>query len=263
MSLANSPVVVDLDVNVDASGNVSIFSQALPTITNEVVVEKTLSLASTLYGSDSADSALFEFQGVGDAINGKRNATFSTTAVTALTDALHLCLCADSGTSLDAQNAANFTGYTTLEHYKMANIGEFALAYYAHHLFGHVQATAAIDNDVAIKARFNGKTDGAAIPFGLASAITSLNDVAATAIAKQVLGQDSTRARDVDNDMSSPNSWQNLKFIPGDVVYVSVTILRPAILIADDAVQKGDAVATSADRVPSGIKYMMKLTLAA
>jgi hypothetical protein len=264
LPLANSPVIVDLNVNVDASGNVSIFSQAVPTVSNVVVVEKELSLAQTLYGSSETNAALFEFQGDGDAINGKRNATFSSGAATAFKNELAACLCAESGTSLEAVNAEVFSGYSATEAYhKMANMGELALAYYAHHLFGHVQATAAIDNDVAIKARFNGTETGAAIPLGLATLITGLDAAAVTAIVKQVLGQDSTRAAMVDNDLSSPDSWQNLKFIPGDKVYVSVTIQRPAILIADDAVQQGDAVATSATRVPLSTKYTMEITLKA
>lgn len=263
-------VIVNLNVTQDASGNVSIFSQAAPIITDKVVVSKTLSLKNTLYFEDAADKSLFEFQGQGDDIVGRLNTTFATEAKTALTNGLTASLCGVT-TSLDASGAAVFSTHASgsvESYYKMANLGTLALAYYAHHLFGHVQATAAIDNDTAIITRFNttAAAGGAGVPDGLAEKITTLSAEAVTAIVKQVLGQDSTRAKNVDNDLAAPDAFQNLEWRVGDKIYVTVNIQRPNITIVDDTTQLGDEAGltgASAGRVPTAQAYMMELTLSA
>lgn len=261
-------VLVNLNVTQSASGDVSIFSEAAPTITNKVVVARHLSLFETLYKGGDADMSLFEFQGQGDDIVGRLNTTFASGAQTAFTSELSDSLCG-ANTGLDASEAAVFSIHAdgVEDYYNKEHLGELVLAYYAHHLFGHVQATAAIDNDTAIIDRFN-KTvaqGGAGVPDGLAEKICSLTGGAVTAIVKQVLGQDSTRALNVDNDLNSPDAFQNLEWRVGDKIYVTINIQRPNILIADDPAQLGDeagAEGATAQRVPTEQAYMMELTLA-
>ena len=111
------------------------------------------------------------------------------------------------------------------------SFGHLALAAYAHYLFGHLQATAAITNDTAIINIMNGEglTD-AKIASSLVDAIYGMNTTIATSVCKQVIGQDASRTMNVDNDLTSPASWQRLQWAGGDQIYLQVTLKRPPTL---------------------------------
>lgn len=263
------PVVVNFDVNVDAQHGVVVFEDSPADIFDKVICATTLPVEH-LYVGDAANEALFEFQGVDDAINGRRlvgPTSFGTDArKAAFTTALQAILTNDSNlaNALNAENAQPFDdagkAYATdFKQYK--SFGRLALATYAHHLFGHVQATAAISNDTAIINFMNGEGEtDAKICSDLVNQIYTASD--ATAIAKQVIGQDATRATEVDNDLTSPDSWQRLKWFGGDKIYVQVTLKRPTTVNVADGTADVQQYIPSANSLPElGIKYSFEITL--
>ncbi len=267
-SPATSPVVVNLNVNVDAAHGVTVFEDAPVTVSDVIVCATNLPVAH-LYTGDAADMALYEFQGQDDDIAGRIVTGFATVANgAAFASALGAILTDDQnavdaldGTAAQPFNDAGKSYATDFQKYK--SFGRLALATYAHHLFGHVQATAAITNDTAIINYMNGTgLTNANICALLVAEIYGMNAEAATAVVKQVIGQDSSRATEVDNDLTNPASWQRLKWVGGDKIYVQVTLLRPTTVNVadnDDDVQQYLPAATSLPE--AGITYNFEITI--
>lgn len=282
----SSNVVVNLQVEASAAGSLSIFAAEKPPITNEIMAETMIPVAvfytaGTGEGSEG-EAGLWRFQqpssnaaeitaevelnagGDAPAYAGFVNDDAGMTALqNSLTDVLYLKNPASEtvknpfepetlATPFDDQRYAEISAY-----HSYASIGDLALALAAHEIFGHVQATAAIDNDALFVQYINDNdkdelddegangedATGANIAAQLAYAIASMDTTKATSIAKSVIGQDASRARVVDNtenpSESEQNLWQYLQFKPGDVVYVQVTLNKPSITfgngIEDDA----------------------------
>lgn len=169
--MATTPVEVNLNVEIDAQGEIQILSEAFPTVSNVVVATETLP-ASALYDPDNG-AALFEFWEDAD-INGLKArlassaiggdglssfAGFYDKAAKRLASGLEKALCGEmnasagavagpSGTKTFAAVPFNDPKYASAEaNYKVESFGRLALASYAHYMLGHVQATAAITND--------------------------------------------------------------------------------------------------------------------
>ena len=152
-------VVVNFNVEIDASGNLSIFSADAPDVTNIIIADKTLPVTA-LYDSDTG-KGLIELWEPSDA-QGDINVQLANTNLTAsggldltgayqtttknLVAGLETVLC----NSFDCKGAPpfNLASYTTKEeYYRQRDFGRVALATYAHYMFGHVDATTAITND--------------------------------------------------------------------------------------------------------------------
>jgi hypothetical protein len=219
-------VNVNLNVTVEASGNISVFGEAKPTMGDIVVCSRTIPITCLYNGTDNS---LIRFQDrIIDNVNtiyGERNTSF-TTAKSQLESNLKSVI----NSSVTCSNAYPFTTYSS-EYKTYSSFGNLCLAAYSHSLFGHVAATAAIDNDTDFISKMNndqGNLD-AKLNKALAEAIYLLPADKATYIAKQVIGQDSTRAKFEDN---SSSDWQALEFKNGDIIYVSITLLPPNITTA-------------------------------
>jgi hypothetical protein len=193
----------------------------------------------------------------------------------------------------------------------------------AHYLFGHVDATAAITNDVAyvesmlsLNAGFGGEDKTAAQRYaewaGAAdvsnnnveawaltgseadaklavrlveaivkkgkvggviagavdasgSSVSAITNVATDAtlanIVKQVIGQDSSRANNVDGSQRTRDQRQLLRFYPDDTIYVNIKVKKPTV----DVTGSGGANAPtsgSANTLITEQSYAIKITLA-
>jgi hypothetical protein len=152
------PVIVNLDVLVDASGNINVFGATAPVVTNVIVAQTTLPV-NTLYDASGVTNSnvlnsLFEFWEPSSAL-GTRSATKCTTGTrdyTKMTGSLVKKMQMVLEGSFDCSAASPFSdpkyngnsNYTT-----QPDFGRLALSAYAHYLFGHVAATSAITNDKA------------------------------------------------------------------------------------------------------------------
>jgi hypothetical protein len=254
-------LVINLDVVVDASGEVTIFGQPEFTPVNKVVPGVKLPV-SDLYDASSGE-AMFEFQegATREERVGKlallEGRDYKAKAGKFAND-LQLVL---EG-SMDASAALPFSGYAAADHKIFDNFGELTLALYAHHLMGHVAATAAITNDVAIirsalsrdsndayvhtSATALSKAEiiameaatGSASDFDLARRLVGkiltkdgeATGAAVKAIVEQVL-RDANRALNEDNSAYKPGDWAALKFIAGDKICMQITLEAPAVTV--------------------------------
>lgn len=158
-SFTTVPVEVNLNVNVDAQGNLEVFGEGKPTVAEYIIAEHSLPV-DALYDA-AAEKGLIEIwepsAAEGDikvalansdntATSGGKNFT-GAYKLTAKKMALGLeALLCDR---FDCIHALPFSGYTDVEYTTQRDFGRVALAAYAHALFGHVDATAAITNDKA------------------------------------------------------------------------------------------------------------------
>jgi hypothetical protein len=257
-------VIVDLGVNTNASGTIQVFGQNLATITDKVVAS--VGISRTLLFADS-NNGIIEFQGVDDAIVGRPDSIFTGVSAgtegrkAALASAIQLSLTTGN---LNASTASPFTDvrYGVIDSYKnYSSFGSLALGSYAHYLFGHADATAAISNDTAFITKMDGVVElsgHAMLGKKLAEAIFTLDNAACTSIAKQVIGQDASRAFGIDNDNQGVDGWQQLAFKQGDKIYVSITLDRPEVALLDT-----EQLAAPLNTLfpANGIKYMVEITL--
>lgn len=233
--LAAISVIVNFNVDTDTSGSINVFSQTAPSVNNIVLATAPLP-KSVLYNGPG--NGLIKFQGVEDNIVATLDSGF-TTSETTIRDAIHLVI----RSALNAMDAVPYNTqvggvrkYADSDYYVVPSFGALALGTYAHYLFGHVQATAAIDNDTIFIQKMNGIDAGTAqIPNGLANQIKTLDNSKSLAIVKQVLGQDATRATNVDNDIDAPSAWQTLEFRTGDSIFFAVVLKTPQVTMAQNA----------------------------
>jgi hypothetical protein len=236
--MSNTAIEVVFDVEIDASGTVNVFAKAREAVTN--VIWATEKLAKEVLYTD-ASNAHIKFQGWSGAgsdedISGVRHNT-SATAKDASGASFKLNSVINGQFDCSGATPFNAAGYSGISAYQTySSFGRAMLGAYAHHLFGHVQATAAIDNDQAFVAAMNGQgaTD-AKVAARLLTALDAMDATACTKVARQVIGQDATRAMTVDNDLNSPDSYQALKFITNDVVYMRVKLLAPTVTVGGNA----------------------------
>ncbi len=272
-----SPVVVNFNVSVDASGSVSVFGEEPHEITNKIVATKSLPVTALYDASGSSNSnvlnSLFEFWEGSDStdiqgtLSGKTVSGNSSVSqgrdYTKLLPKFVMDLQAVLDAPFDCSGATPFNQYTsTSQYYKPDNFGRLALSSYAHYLFGHVAATAAITNDVSFMNAMLSKTSPnitsttATYPFTSASPVSvsdisgstasatnanlalrlvkeimTLSDSKVTDIVKQVIGQDASRAKDQDNNDLQPGVRQALKFVAGDKIYMNIQLQQPNVVV--------------------------------
>lgn len=302
-------VSVNLAVEIDASGSLTVFGQAPPTIPTNTLIEAQCELpTSCLYIQDY--NSLFEFwepsealgtftgdlagrDGNSSASEGRDYSKFLGTLAYYLNLVLHSPFDCSGAVPFNDNEYSGNTNYTT-----QPDFGRLALSAYAHYLFGHVSATAAITNDDAfmtsmLKFPVDGDgysivgtqssydsnasywTDNDSSNANLACRIVkkivsksagntgdaNVNDTIC-GIVKQVLGQDASRAMDKDNNVVSPNKRQALRFIDGDTIYLTIKLHRPAVSVSGP----GQQITTSSleNSFTGGsdyIEYTLKITL--
>ncbi len=264
-------ITVNLNVNVDASGNIEVFGQEGPTIINKVVASYTMPPACLYEMQDPADnsgSSIFEFWEPSDALGTKKaRRAVDKPRYNQLLSYFGFQLAKVLTNSLNAIDADPFNQpkYTsTQQYYTHDTFGRLALSSYAHYLFGHVAATAAITNDTAFMTTMNAYSNTAAADFvyntstsynsdvatnniakRIVDKIAKLTDAQVLEIVKQVIGQDASRAMGQDNSSLAPEVRQPLKFYNGDKIYVNVTLQQPTVSVLNNEVaQKGEPEAT-------------------
>jgi hypothetical protein len=255
-------VSVNLDVLVEATGNVSVFGQAPTTISNVGAAAVTIPV-SCLY--NGVGNSLIKFQGTSavlldDIVASLSLASFVGTNATEakLADAIKNVL----------QGAINTSTMVPFKDYGAAyhapeNFGSLALGSYAHSLFGHLAATAAIDNDMSFKNKMIGDGNGdAGLNKLLAGLIYGLSDTKCTAITKQVLGQDASRAKGIDNDANLPSGFQALEFRANDTVYFSIRLMPPTISVSNNAAATQQSTPSVGSLYTDPITYVLAVKLA-
>jgi hypothetical protein len=168
-----------------------------------------------------------------------------------------------------------------------ANFGKLALGSYAHYLFGHVHATTAITNDQAIMTAINDMPGSASAPFDeanaalwstgsptsaniarrLVNALVTGDALTSTtgnllSIVKQVLGQDASRAKGIDNTEGLPNIRQHLRFIAGDKIYFNIKLARPTLSVSNGQPLAGLPTPVSQFPSDNNVNYTIQVTLA-
>jgi hypothetical protein len=152
--MSNSPVVVNFNVVIDANSNLTIFGTEAPQVNNAIVSE--VGLPVTALFNESLSKGLIEFwesdasenlimcQLADSSLNANYTGAYKHTAKQ-LAKGLARLLCG----RFDCSDAVPFSGYkSNVEYYKQRDFGRVALGAIAQDLFGHVDATAAITNDL-------------------------------------------------------------------------------------------------------------------
>ena len=210
-------VTVSLRVVLDLSANVELFGYPADQAVNPIYCATTMSAMNLTYLF-----AFFETGPSGEDLSGVLGANAAGTGPGSASDVAADFAAAAGNRSaaesnLDASAAAVFSGYAgTYSSYR--SLGDVALAWAAHEMFGHPDATAAIDNDSAVISTINGS-----LASKLAAAILALPQAELTAIVSAVVGQDSSRGgQGIDNN--DPAHPQHLVMIAGDVIIVRVDL---------------------------------------
>lgn len=287
-------VTVNLGVAVDVSGNITVFGQPTPAVSNLVVAETVRITSNALYNASTLNG-LIEFWEPSDAIGELRASLATSSSYTypsrnyklllpALAQGIQGVLTAP----LNASAATPFSNsmYSTEGAYRTpANFGKLALGSYAHYLFGHLHATAAITNDQAIMtaimdmpgdstAAFDeanaalwstGIPTSANIARRLVNALVTGEALTSTtgnllSITKQVLGQDASRAKANDNTAGLPDRKQLLRFINGDKIYFNIKLARPTLSVSNGQPLAGLPSATSFP-ADNNVNYTIQVTL--
>ena len=285
---ATNRVIVSLHASVSAQGDVDLIESAGETLSNVVVCKVALPVSDLYTDASNGIIEYWEPSGNsgslracitrnGNSVAGGDGAateacqfTFFDDASGQLVDDLHKVLSDKAGMNgqkgLNAGSATPFnaTAYANhADYYNFATFGDLVLANYAHYLFGHVAATAAIDNDKHLIDYINGnenigETYGVAdsananIVSGLVQSLGSMNATVARSIAAQVLSQDPSRASERDNTSGNTNSHQALLFAPGDIVYVQIQLKAPTVSVGSPGVTSGSGVDPNSKPDPSG-----------
>jgi len=157
-TIAMHNVSVNFQVEIDASGNLNIFGKEAPVVQNVIVAQRTLPV-NALYDSSNR-TGLIEFWEPSDnpdtikvQLANTHNVDPSGSDLSGayqvhsklLAKGLEYVLC----DAFDCSNASPFKSYTDKVEYTMQrDFGRVALGCFAHYLFGHVDATSAITNDI-------------------------------------------------------------------------------------------------------------------
>lgn len=167
-TIAHTPIEVNLNVEINANGTLEILGEPVRTPSNVIVATETLA-AAALY-APAADCALIEFwedtslngikaQLANDGGVGTPFAAYYKKSAKRLAEGLQAILVGQMNVKKGTMNNAYGSSATyqaapfTDTKYDssnplMENFGRVALGCYAHYIFGHAQATAAITNDV-------------------------------------------------------------------------------------------------------------------
>jgi hypothetical protein len=216
MSLISQPVIINFNVLLNADSEIQVFGSEPPTITGDVIVSEIGLPVNALY--DASGAGLIEFwepdscenqilcaladssDGNVDIANGTNG--FYKESAKRLARGFQKLLCG----RFDCSAASPNSGYTNeLLYYKQRDFARVALGNIAHHLFGHVDATAAITNDISfIKSMLSITDDIAASQ----EYDVNGNDVAAryNAWGKKVTVDGITNVYDVDETFSGSDA---------------------------------------------------------
>jgi hypothetical protein len=275
-------VQVSLRVNVEVSGNVEIFTESGNAVNNVVNCNVTLPPATLYTGPTVAVLEFWEPSGARGDISGAvagqtagaGQGGSQLTNPSALHTSLTTSLASIIAGAMDASAASPFNGYSADTRYtRFDSFGDLALGAHAHYLFGHVAATSAIDNDLALINYFKNNDSGSAqIATLLVAALKALSDSNASGIVRQVISQDPSRASGQDNNQLVPDVHQGLLFAAGDVVYMQVNIKQPSLsstlINPSNSAVPGAGSATalpagSRSAFPAdGAQFTLKITLA-
>jgi hypothetical protein len=209
-------VTISLRVVLDLSANVQLFAYPADAATNPI------HCAATMPAADI--SGLFAFFEIGPSGEGISGELGSNAAASGAGSAAAVAddFAAAAGTAsaaednLNASAAVPFSAYPGYTSY--SSLGDVALAWAAHTMFSHPDATAPIDNDRAVISTIN-----AALAPKLTAAILALPQAELTALVNSVVGQDSSRGgKGVDNN--DPAHPQPLAMFAGDVIIVRIQL---------------------------------------
>lgn len=271
-------VKVDLIANIDVTGNVKVFSTEGTTMYDVVVCDVAIP-HTALYGD--ASNGVLEFVEDSNVRGTILGAVSSADGVSTLqtlngfgafraplAGSIQTAVCATGGSPIDASGASPFKDYPAA-YQQFSSFGELVLGVYAHYLFGHVAATAAIANDDALVGYINGAdASSAQIGINLVNALEQLSDGDATNIVRQVLSQDPNRALNRDNNQISPDEHQALEFCTGDIIYLTIRVAAPTVSTSDpgsgapDVAGHGNVNLTTATSYPStSPSFTLQITL--
>lgn len=217
-------ISLNLGVTVDATKQVEILNRNADAVADAVICSVQMPHTS-LYDASSQGVFMFWESVNRDTVSGEVIPSAGSHGLTRgggdLAANLRLCLVG----GLDATAAPIFSTYPAV-YQTPSSVGELALSYAAHGLFGHVAATAAITNDTSIVSYMNG-TGGTNADLGklLEDAIYALTAAEVSTLAQKVIGQDAARARDEDNNEFEPEVRHALPFMAGDVIFVAVQLV--------------------------------------
>jgi hypothetical protein len=344
MSLpAHVAVEVNFNVEIDAKGEIVLFGEAAPTVENVIVATHTLPVTALYEADVSGDKfGLIEIwepstaQGNircqlandgGSDVSATDLSGVYQTAAARLADGFERLLCDE----FDCSGVAPYieSKYAGIEEYQtQRDFGRVMLGVYAHYLFGHVDATAAITNDkVFVESMLSCSAGGdderdisgaivrynswtaptgdvetwnftadntapdmdAKLAVRLVEAIVKkgkaggdisgnieTSDISGGAapagsiaqIVRQVIGQDSSRANNVDGSARTLDKHLLLRFYANDVIYVNIKVKKPYITVSGapgytgspNAPTMTDGAADLVTEVSGG--YTLKITLA-
>jgi len=218
-------VTVSLRVALNLGTDVRLFAYPADVAVNPVLVTNETAVLSA-----SSLSGLFTYQETGPSGENIVGGYASTAAVAAAAVGAQFVaavgdsempaanptnLQPSSGTALFG--AAPYLGVAAHQYH--GSVGHMALAWAAHQMFGHVAATAAIDNDDSVISEINGKLNASV--GGLATALQAISAADLTAIAASVIGQDSARAESQGDNSTTPKA---LLFRSGDTIIVRIVL---------------------------------------
>jgi hypothetical protein len=211
-----SNITVNLNINADTSGEINIFGEPQIEVVNKIAATIDLP-ASTLYTDDINSLFLYRDNGNSILCKANRNYNIETLSSNLYTIINNPFICTEAV-------PFSFPKYNNLYN-RQQSFGNVAIAYYADKLFGHLAATAVIDNESYFIEYMNGTGSNTAdINNLLANGLKNMSDSNAVIIARQVIGQDLSRTQGLDY----VNFWRGLKFIKNDTIYLSVTLQPPA-----------------------------------
>jgi hypothetical protein len=237
-------VQVYLEVALDLSGIVDVLGAAVPTL-YQVVKCKTGIKTTSLHLGDTSGILEFWQNDASDAgresveacisSTGRNEADASYNTFEDFSGALYQDLSGIFCNSTDADNlnavaavpfnalAYSPAGVPVAAYTKFKTLGDMMLSWAAHYAFGHVAATAAIDNDTQIIKRFNLDLD---VPRLFMNGIAALDKTKASRIARSVIAQDPERALNMDHNTAAPFQHQALRFRAGDILYLRINMAK-------------------------------------
>jgi hypothetical protein len=198
----------------DLSANVQLFAYPADQATNPIYCARTMA-ASDISGLFAFHEMGPSGEGISGELGSNAGGSGARSAAQVAADFAAAAGTASAAeTNLDASAAVPFSSYPGYTNY--SSLGDVALAWAAHTMFSHPDATAPIDNDRAVISTING-----VLASKLAAAILALPQAELTALVDSVIGQDSSRGgKGVDNN--DPDHPQPLAMFAGDVIIVRI-----------------------------------------
>ena len=290
------PVSINFNILIDASSNIDVFGEGVQIPVNVARPQIFLPLdvlydisGESLQGTSSMPNSIFEFWEPSDNLGIFKGqlAVSDSRDYTKMVSKFIMELQRVLDNEFDCSGVYPFNKEIYKGAYNMqSNFGRLALSVYADKLFGHVDATAAITNDVQfinsmlsknsqtnnykyatvndvpdtsnILTATNSLSD-ANIAVMIVKQIITKNEEAVTKIVRQVIGQDASRAMNYDNNELSSSKKQPLKFISGDTIYVNIILRTPEVVVGNG--QNVDAETLKSKYDAEGISYSLEIKL--